>query len=104
MTLSPRSLSNSEKNTKSVQVQNSQDKVTQFLERKFRASQSLSTKNSYNSAIQKSIKFLEVQYGFGLLEILKEIEFKNTDPVNVLDDFYSFLAQYKRENSKRKAF
>jgi hypothetical protein len=78
-----------------VQIQNSQDKVTLFLERKFRISQSLSTKNSYNSAIQKFIKFLEIQYGFGLLEILKEMESKNTDPVDVLDDFYSFLAQYR---------
>ena len=101
MTLSPRSLSNSEKNTKSVQIQNSQDKVTLFLEREFRVSQSLSTKNSYNSAIRKFIKFLEIQYGFGLLEILKEMESKNTDPVDVLDDFYSFLTQYKRENSEK---
>ena len=95
MTLSNRSLSNSEKNTKSVQIHNSQDKVTLFLERKFRVSRSLSTKNTYNSAIQKFIKFLEIQYGFGLLEILKEIESKNTNPVDVLDDFYSFLTQYK---------
>ena len=75
--------------------------MTQFLERKFRVSRSLSTKNNYNSAIQKFIKFLEVQHDFGLLEILKEIESKNTDPVDVLDDFYSFLTQYKRENSEK---
>ena len=35
MTLSPRSLSNSEKNIKSVQVQSSQDKVTCSLKESF---------------------------------------------------------------------
>ena len=84
-----------------MQIQNSQDKVTRFLERKFRVSQSLSTRNTYNSAIQKFIEFLEVQYGFGLLEILKEIESKDTDPVDVLDNFYSFMSQFKRENSEK---
>ena len=51
--------------------------------------------------IQKFIKFLEIQYGFGLLGILKEIESKNTNSVDVLDDFYYFLTQYKRENSEK---
>ncbi|QMU53778.1 MAG: tyrosine-type recombinase/integrase [Nitrosopumilus sp.] len=87
-----------------MQIQSSQDKVTRFLERKFRVSQSLSTKNGYNSAIQKFINFLEVRYGFGLLEILKEIESKNRDPVDVLDDFYSFLSQYRRENSEKVGY
>ncbi len=39
-----------------------------------------------------------------MLEILKEIESKNTDPVDVLDDFYSFLAQYRRNNSEKVGY
>jgi integrase len=84
-----------------MQIQSIQDKITRFLERKFRASRSFSTKNSYGSALRQFMKFLDVQYSFDLEELLKKIEVKEIDPVEVLDNFYSFLSQYKREKSEK---
>jgi len=84
-----------------MQVQSIQDKITRFLERKFRASRSLSTKNTYNSSLRQFIKFLDIQYSFDLEQLLKKIETKDLDPVEVLDNFYSYLSQYKRENSEK---
>jgi len=101
VTLSPRSLSNSEKTPKQMQIQTIQDKITRFLEKKFRTSRSFSTKGTYNSALKKFIEFLEIQYNLDLGELLQKIETKETDPIEVLDNFYSFLAECKRENSEK---
>ncbi len=101
MTLSARSLSNSEKITDLMQVQSVEDKITRFLEKKFRTSRSFSTKNTYNSALKKFIKFLRIQYNLDISQILRKIEAKEEDPVEILDNFYSFLAECKRENSEK---
>lgn len=101
MTLSPRSLSNSEKNIKPMQVQTLQDKITRFLERKFRTSRSYSTKNTYNATLNKFQSFLRIQYNLDVLQLLTKIDAQNADPIDVLDNFYSFLAEYKRENSTK---
>jgi len=99
VTLSPRSLSNSEKNTEQMQIQTIQDKITRFLERKFRASHSFSTKSTYNSALKRFIKFLSMQYNLDIVQLLRKIEAKEIDSIEILDSFYSFLAECKRENS-----
>jgi len=101
VTLSARSLSNSEKITDLMQVQSIEDKITRFLEKKFRTSRSFSTKNTYNSALKKFIKFLRIQYNLDISQILRKIEAKEADPVEILDNFYSFLAEFKRENSEK---
>jgi len=98
VTLSLRSLSNSEKTTEQMQIE---AKITRFLEKKFRTSRSFSTKRTYNSALKKFIEFLVIQYNLDLVQLLKKIEVKETDPIEVLDNFYSFLAEYKRENSEK---
>jgi integrase len=84
-----------------MQVQSIQDKITKFLERKFRASHSLLTKNTYNSSLRRFIEFLHVQYDIDIEELLQKIETKQIDPIVTLDTFYSFLSQYKRENSEK---
>ena len=84
-----------------MQVQSIQDKITRFLERKFRASHSLSTKNTYNSALMRFIEFLHVQYDIDIEELLQKIKTNQIDPIDTLDTFYSFLAKYKRENSQK---
>jgi integrase len=98
VTLSPRSLSNSEKYSQNMLIE---AKITKFLEKKFRASRSFSTKNSYNSALKRFMKFLELEYHLNIEELLVKIETKETDPIETLDDFYSFLVEYKRENSEK---
>jgi len=84
-----------------MQVQSIEDKITRFLEKKFRTSRSFSTKNTYNSALKKFMKFLRIQYNLDISQILRKIEAKEADPVEILDNFYSFLAECKRENSEK---
>ena len=84
-----------------MQIQSIQDKITRFIERKFRASRSLSTKNTYNSALRRFIEFLHVQYDIDIEELLQKIETNQADPIELLDTFYSFLSEYKRENSEK---
>ncbi len=84
-----------------MQIQAIQDKITRFLERKFRTSRSFSTKNTYNSALKRFMKFLDMQYNLDMEQLLRKIEAKETDPIKVLDNFYSFLAECKRENSDK---
>jgi len=84
-----------------MQIQSIQDKITRFLERKFRASHSLSTKNTYNSALRRFIEFLHVQYDMDIEALLQKIETNQIDPIESLDIFYSFLSEYKRENSEK---
>ncbi len=98
MTLSLRSLSNSEKTTKQMEIH---DKITRFLEKKFRASRSYSTKGTYNSALKKFIEFLTIHHNLDLVQLIQKIEMKKIDPIEVLDNFYSFLSEYKRENSEK---
>ncbi|MCH7967367.1 MAG: tyrosine-type recombinase/integrase [Thaumarchaeota archaeon] len=81
-----------------MQIQSIEDKITRFIERKFRTSRSFSTKNTYNSALKKFMKFLRIQYNLDISQILRKIE---ADPVEILDNFYSFLAEFKRESSER---
>ena len=84
-----------------MQIQSIQDKITKFLERKFRASHSLSTKNTYNSSLRRFIEFLHVQYDMNIEELLQKIETNQIDPIDTLDTFYSFLSHYKRKNSEK---
>jgi len=84
-----------------MQIQTIEDKITRFLEKKFRTSRSFSTKNTYKSALKKFMKFLRIQYNLDIQQVLRKIEAKEADPVKILDNFYSFLAEFKRENSDK---
>jgi len=84
-----------------MQIQSIQGKITRFLERKFRESHSLSTKNTYNSALMRFIEFLHIHYDIDIEELLQKIKTNQIDPIDTLDTFYSFLAKYKRESSEK---
>ncbi len=47
------------------------------------------------------MKFLRIEYNLDISQILRKIEAKEADPIEILDNFYSFLAEFKRENSER---
>lgn len=100
MTLS-RSLSKLKKTKATkVEVQAVEDKIHRFLERKFRTSRSFSTKDSYRAAINKFLEFLRVQHNLDLDQILRQVnDTKQKDPLEILDDFYTFLSSFKRETS-----
>lgn len=75
-----------------------------FLAKKYRASKSFSTKTTYKSAINKFAEFISVHLGKTIDELLQAIIAKELDPINVLDDFYSFLSEYKRPKISKTGY
>ena len=75
-----------------------------FLAKKYRASKSFSTKVTYKSAINKFAEFISVHLGKTIDELLQAIIAKELDPINVLDDFYSFLSEYKRPKKSKTGY
>ena len=71
-----------------------------FLARKFRRSQSYATKHGYGNAIDKFIEFSRVHYNLNLEQLVQAIKTKKLDPLDALDDFYTFLTEVKRPNGK----
>jgi len=96
MTLS-RSFNNSEKKDFSrMQIQTVEDKIERFLERKFRISRSFKTKDTYSASLKKFIEFVRLKYNIDLAQLVTQIkETKKIDPIDVLDEFYTYLSQYQ---------
>ena len=104
MTL-PRSLSNSNIQNLQMQVQTLDDKITRFLNNKFRISRSYATKRTYESALKQFEKFLQISYGLNLIQLLQKIKVsKELDSIEVLDEYYTFLSQYKRPGKDRPGY
>ncbi len=104
MTL-PRSLSNSNIQKSQMQVQTLDDKITRFLNNKFRISRSYATKRTYESALKQFEKFLKTSYDLNLIQLLQKIKVsKELDSIEVLDEYYTFLSQYKRPGKDRPGY
>jgi len=104
MTL-PRSLSNSNIQKSQMQVQTLDDKITRFLNNKFRISRSYATKRTYESSLKQFEKFLQINYGLNLIQLLPKIKVsKELDSIEVLDEYYTFLSQYKRSGKDRPGY
>ena len=85
-----------------MQVQTLDDKITRFLNNKFRISRSFATKRTYESSLNQFAKFVKVHYDFDLIQLLHKIkESKEIDPIDVLDNYYTYLSQYQRPKRKR---
>ena len=99
MTLS-RSLSNSDSDSESMQVQ-VEDKISRFLEKKFRISHSFATKRIYHSSLKRFLEFIRVHYNMELLQLLRLVsETKQLDPLDVLDEYYTFLSKYQTKTNR----
>jgi len=86
------SLSNYETQNGLMQTQ---DIISRFLERKFCISHSYSTRNAYNAAIRKFQEFLRTQKNFDLSQMFCQILQRRLDPLEVLDEYHTFLSSYK---------
>jgi len=104
MTL-PRSLSNSNIQKSQMQVQTLDDKITRFLNNKFRISRSYATKRTYESSLKQFEKFLKTSFDLNLIQLLQKIKAsKELDSIEVLDEYYTFLSQYKRPGKDRPGY
>lgn len=86
----------------SVQPINISEEVNTFLDRKFRYSKSFSTRRTYQGAIGKFQEFLTTQYNLPLDQVFAQFENHSLDPLDVLDEFFSFLSDYRPRNSRKK--
>jgi len=89
-----------EQNNKILQDQSVDEKISGFLERKFRRSRSFKTITGYKIAINNFRKFLRSKYNFDLNQLLEEIKTNQTDPINTLDEYYTFLTKCPNKTGK----
>lgn len=83
-----------------MQVQSTEDRITTFLDKKFRYSKSFATKQTYGIALNKFQEFLRIKYNFDINQTVQRCVNKDLDPITILDEFYTFLTQYKLKNGK----
>jgi len=81
-----------------VQTQSIEDRVTAFLDRKFRYSKSYATRQTYKLAMNKFGEFLRTRHDIDINQLINACEAKTLDPISILDEFFTFLTQYKLRN------
>src|SRR5947209_18275531 len=81
-----------------MQALSEEDRVSLFLEKKYRYSKSFGTKQTYGHALKKFCEFLSSKYGLSINDIVIRCEAKTLDPIVVLDNFYSYLSDCKQKN------
>lgn len=94
MTLT-RSLSNSEGQKPRVQVL-IHDQIETYLERKYRLSRSYATREGYRVVLHRFVDFTQIHYNIDFTQLLTRIRESKKDPIEVLDEYYSFLAGGKK--------
>ncbi len=86
-----RSLSNSTGLKSSVQAL-LESKIETYVERKYRVSRSHDTRNSYRKIVRRFINFIQLQYNQDFEQFLDFLKQPDTDPVGILDEYFTFLA------------
>lgn len=82
----------------SMQLIDVSDRVETFLDRKFRYSKSFSTRRTYQSAVDRFREFLSSRHKLSLDDALLKLESHELDPLEILDQFFTFLSNCKPKN------
>jgi len=90
-----RSLSNSNGLKQKVQLV-IQNKIESYLERKYRISRSYATRDSYRIIVYRFVNFIQIQYKQDFEQYLGTLKQSDSDPIGVLDEYYTFLASGKK--------
>ena len=78
MVISNRSLSNSDSEIQpNMQIQSTEDRIENFLAKKFRRSRSFATKRSYKVNLKRFAEFLLVQYNLDVNQLVTVLESKH---------------------------
>lgn len=101
MTLLNRSLTNPNDKSTPLSEISIHDRVERFLDRKFRTSRSFATKETYKGGIKKFEDFAYQDYNQDLDKFLDNMLNNVLDPVEVLDNFYTYLTKVPNPYSKR---
>ncbi len=90
------SLTNLDGQNLPMQIQTTQDRIENFLAKKFRFSRSHATRKSYETCLKKFIEFVGKKYNLTLDGLVLQInQTHEIDPIQILDDYYSYLSSYK---------
>jgi len=92
-----RSLSNYKPKSKDMQIQ--ANRIEHYLQKKFRISHSFDTKNAYRAALKKFTEFLRIKHNYSLEQLLGLFSEK-LDPLDVLDEYYTFLSNYQTRTKR----
>src|SRR6185437_72882 len=76
------------------------ERINSFLERKFRYSKSFLTKRTYAGALKRFQNFLHAKYNLDLNQVIAQFETKTMNPLEVPDEYFTYLSNYKRESGK----
>ena len=87
-----RSLSNSVGLKSGVQAL-LQSKLDAYLEGKYRISRSHATRDSYNIIVCRFVNYIQIQYKQDFEQFLSSLKQPDTDPVGILDEYFTFLAR-----------
>ena len=72
-----------------------------FLSKKFRTSKSYPTKSLYGVVVKHLEEFVRISYNLDLAQVVNAILTKKLDPLNLLDEFYTFLSEYKKPKTSK---
>ena len=101
MTLSNRSLKGRNGKFTPMSEITIHDRIERFLDRKFRASRSYATKETYKGALNRFSDFAYQDYNQELNKLIDNMLNLVLDPIEVLDDFYTYLTKAENPQSKR---
>jgi len=104
MTLSNRSLKGRNGKSASMSEITIHDRIERFLDRKFRASRSYSTCDTYKGALNRFIDFAYQDYNQKPDKLIDNVLNQVLDPIDVLDDFYTYLTKAENPQSRRIGF
>jgi len=83
-----------------LEIINISEKIETFLDRKFRYSKSFATRRTYKAALDKFQEFLLATHNLRLDQTLQQLETHTLDPLNLLDEFFTFLSNYKLKGGR----
>ncbi|HJJ22591.1 MAG TPA: hypothetical protein OQH54_02600 [Nitrosopumilus sp.] len=73
-----------------------ENKLETYLERKYRISRSHATRDSYRVIVSRFIDYIQKQYNQDFEQFLDSLKQPDTDPVGILDEYFTFLARRKK--------
>jgi hypothetical protein len=83
-----------------LQIQLSDDKIENFLAKKFRRSRSFATRRSYKVNLKRFVEFLQLKHNLDVNQLVTILQSKHKDPLEVLDEYYMYLSEYLKKNGK----
>ncbi len=75
-------------------------RIAEFLRKKFRGSKSFATLRNYGMLIRKFQNFVRTRYSLTLDETIQSVEADKIDRYGILDEFYTYLSEYKQVNGR----